>query len=147
MPRSRILGTGSALPERVVTNDELSALMDTTDEWIRARTGIRERRWVREGETGAAMAHLASAHALTAAGLSPKDLDAIVYATTTPDHFLPGNGVYLQRLLDVPGIPALDIRMACSGFIYGLNVADAWIQTGQYHRQLFSGPKCHVLLA
>ncbi|HEU5304866.1 MAG TPA: beta-ketoacyl-ACP synthase III [Gemmatimonadales bacterium] len=139
MTRSRFLGTGLAVPERVVTNDELSQLMDTTDEWIRARTGIQQRRWVTEGETGVDLALRASQLALEMAGLAAGDLDAIVYATSSPDHFAPGNGVYLQRLLDIPPIPALDVRAQCSGFIYALSVADAWIRTGQFRRVLVVG--------
>src|SRR6266545_6367919 len=118
MPRARFLGTGLAVPDRVVTNDELSRIMDTSDEWIRTRTGIQERRWVREGETGAGLAHAAALRALEAAGLAPGDLDAIVYATSTPDHFAPGNGVFLQRELCIAAaIPAIDIRMQCAGFV------------------------------
>src|SRR5918992_662471 len=139
MQRSRFLGTGFAVPDRVVTNDELSQLMDTTDEWIRTRTGIQERRWVREGETGSEMGLLASQRALEMAGMEPGELDAIVYATSSPDHFAPGNGVYLQRLLGVTTIPALDLRAQCSGFIYALSVADAWIKAGQYRRVLVVG--------
>ncbi len=139
MPRTRILGTGFSVPDRVVTNDELSRLMDTTDEWIRTRTGIEERRWVSEGETGVDLAHRATARALEMAGVSPDELDAIVYATSSPDHFCPGNGVYLQRLLGISTIPALDIRAQCSGFIYALSVADAWIRGGQYRRVLVVG--------
>ncbi|HXI19434.1 MAG TPA: 3-oxoacyl-ACP synthase, partial [Gemmatimonadales bacterium] len=139
MQRSRIIGTGFAVPDRIVTNAELSSLMDTSDEWIRTRTGIEERRWVREGETGAELARIATDRALEMAGLQPRDLDAIVFATSTPDHFVPGNGVYLQRLLGVQTIPALDVRMACSGFIYGLSVADAWIRSGAYRRILVVG--------
>jgi len=139
MPRARFLGTGFAVPDRVVTNDDLSTLMDTTDEWIRTRTGIQQRRWVREGETGAGLAHAASLRALEAAGLGPGDLDAIVFATSSPDHFAPGNGVYLQRLLGVSPIPAIDIRNQCSGFIYALAVADAFIQCGQFRHVLVVG--------
>ncbi len=139
MQRSRFLGTGFAVPDRVVTNDELSELMDTTDEWIRTRTGIQERRWVTEGETGAEMGLRASQRALEMAELQPGQIDAIVYATSSPDHFAPGNGVYLQRLMDIPTIPALDLRAQCSGFIYGLSVADAWIRSGQYRRVLVVG--------
>ena len=117
MTRARFLGTGFAVPDRVVTNDDLSRLMDTSDEWIRTRTGIQQRRWVREGETGAALAHRAALRALEAAGREPGDVDAIVYATSTPDHFAPGNGVYLQRLLGVGTIPSIDIRNQCSGFV------------------------------
>jgi 3-oxoacyl-[acyl-carrier-protein] synthase-3 len=134
-----ILGTGRSVPERVVTNEELSAAMDTSDEWIRTRTGIQQRHWVRDGETGASLALAASQQALTAAGLTPADLDAIIYATSTPDHFIPGGGVYLQRDLGANSIPALDIRTQCSGFVYGLSLADAWIRTGQYQRILLVG--------
>lgn len=137
--RSCILGTGFAVPDRVVTNDELGRLMDTSDEWIRARTGIRERRWVREGETGVGLALKASQQALDMAELTARDVDAIVYATSTPDHFVPGGGVFLQRLLGVPTIPALDVRTQCSGFIYALSVADAWIRAGDYRRILVVG--------
>src|ERR687896_397392 len=139
MPRSRFLGTGFAVPDRVVTNDELSALMDTTDEWIRTRTGIQERRWVKEGETGVELGLKATQRALEMAGLEPHDLDAIVYATSSPDHFAPGNGVYLQRMLGISTIPALDVRAQCSGFIYALSVADAWIRAGQYRHILVVG--------
>jgi len=139
MTRAQFLGTGLAVPERVVTNDELSRLMDTTDEWIRTRTGIQERRWVREGETGVEMALKATQQALDMAGLEPGDLDAIVYATSSPDHFAPGNGVYLQRMLGISTIPALDVRAQCSGFIYALSVADAWIKAEQYRHILVVG--------
>ncbi|MGI9040386.1 MAG: beta-ketoacyl-ACP synthase III [Gemmatimonadales bacterium] len=139
MLRSTFLGTGFAVPDRVVTNDELSKLMDTSDEWIHTRTGIRERRWVREGETGADLAFRATERALKMAGMAAADLDAIVYATSTPDHFAPGNGVYLQRMLGAATIPAIDIRTQCSGFVYALSVADAWIRSGQYRRILVVG--------
>ncbi|HET6798704.1 MAG TPA: beta-ketoacyl-ACP synthase III [Gemmatimonadales bacterium] len=139
MTRTQFLGTGFAVPDRVVTNEELSKLMDTTDEWIRTRTGIEERRWVREGETGVELGLRASQQALAMAGMEPKDLDAIVYATSSPDHFAPGNGVYLQRLMGVSTIPALDLRAQCSGFIYALSVADAWIRAGQYRHILVVG--------
>jgi 3-oxoacyl-[acyl-carrier-protein] synthase-3 len=139
MPRTRFLGTGFAVPDRVVTNDELSGLMDTTDEWIRTRTGIQERRWVKEGETGVELGLQATNRALEMASLAPGDLDAIVYATSSPDHFAPGNGVYLQRMLGISTIPALDVRAQCSGFIYALSVADAWIRAGQYRHILVVG--------
>lgn len=134
-----ILGTGFAVPDRIVTNEELSGLMDTSDDWIRSRTGIQERRWVREGETGASLALAASRRAIEAAGITANDLDAIVFATSTPDHFIPGGGVYLQRDLEIGTIPALDIRTQCSGFVYALSVADGWIRSGQYSRILVVG--------
>jgi 3-oxoacyl-[acyl-carrier-protein] synthase III len=139
MPRTRFLGTGFSVPDRVVTNDDLSRLMDTSDEWIRTRTGIQERRWVREGETGVDLALAATRRALEAADVSASSVDAIVYATSTPDHFAPGNGVFLQRALGVGTIPAIDIRTQCSGFVYALSVADAWVRTGQYRRVLVVG--------
>lgn len=139
MPRSRIIGTGFHVPEQVVRNDDLAKLMDTTDEWIRTRTGIQERHWVREGESGAEMAKAAAGRALEMAGLRATDLDAIIYATSTPDHYVPGGGVFLQRLMGVPTIPAMDVHQACSGFVFSLSVADAWIQAGQYRRILVVG--------
>ncbi len=139
MRPSRIIGTGFAVPDRVVTNDDLSRVMDTTDEWIRTRTGIQERHWAVEGETGAALALKATERALEMAGLKPSDLDAIVFATSSPDHFIPGNGVFLQRLMGVKTIPAIDIRQACSGFIYSLSIADAFIRTGTFRHILVVG--------
>ncbi len=139
MLRTRFLGTGMAVPDRVVTNDDLSQMMDTSDEWIRTRTGIQERRWVREGETGAELALAATRRALEMADLPAAAVDAIVYATSTPDHFAPGNGVFLQRAMGVGTIPAIDIRTQCSGFVYALSVADAWVRTGQYRRVLVVG--------
>ena len=139
MPRTRFLGTGFAVPDRVVTNDDLSELMDTSDEWIRARTGIQERRWAGDGDTNAALAHQATVRALEAAGLEADALDAIIYATSTPDHFAPGNGVYLQRLLGLGPIPSIDVRNQCSGFVYALAMADAFIRGGQFRRVLVVG--------
>jgi len=139
MPRTRFLGTGFAVPDRVVTNDDLSHLMDTSDEWIRTRTGIQERRWAGDGDTNAALAHEATVRALEAAGLEADTLDAIIYATSTPDHFAPGNGVYLQRLLGLGPIPSIDVRNQCSGFVYALAMADAFIRCGQFHRVLVVG--------
>lgn len=139
MVRTVIEGIGYHVPERVVTNDELAELMDTSDEWIRERTGIEERRWVEEGTTGAEMAHDASLEALADAGVRAGELDAIILSTLSPDHTFPGTGVFLQRELGVPGIPALDVRAQCSGFIYGLSVADAWIRSGQYRTILLVG--------
>jgi len=139
MTRAVFLGTGMAVPEQVVTNHDLAARMETSDEWIRTRTGISERRWVRPGETGTALALRASRAALEMASLDPGDIDAIVYATSTPDHFAPGNGVFLQEQLGADLIPALDVRTQCSGFIYALSVADAWIRAGSYRHVLVVG--------
>lgn len=137
--RTIIAGTGFYVPGRVVGNDELAAYMDTSDAWIRERSGIEERRWVSRGMTGAEMARRASLAALENAQMEPADIDAIVLATLSPDHFFPGTGVFLQRALEIPGIPALDIRAQCCGFVYGLSVADAWIRSGQYRTVLLVG--------
>jgi 3-oxoacyl-[acyl-carrier-protein] synthase-3 len=143
MPRTEFIATGFAVPSRVVTNDDLAKLMDTSDEWIVQRSGIRTRYWVSPGETGATLSKTAALRALAKAGLEPSALDCIIYCTCTPDHFEPGNGVFLQRELGVTDIPAMDIRTQCSGFLYGLSVADAWIRTGQYKRILLVGAEIH----
>jgi 3-oxoacyl-[acyl-carrier-protein] synthase-3 len=139
VPRTAIVGTGFYVPDRVVTNEELTRHMDTSDEWIVERSGIRERRWVEEGMSGAEMAARASRQALQEAGREVADIDAIVLGTLSPDHFFPGTGVFLQRELGLEDVPALDIRAQCSGFVYGLSVADAWIRTGQYRTILLVG--------
>lgn len=140
MKHSQIKGIGHYVPERVVTNDDLSKLMDTNDAWITERTGIKERRFFDpEKDTVAGMAANASRMALERAGLATKDVDFIVFATITPDYFFPGSGVLLQRELGLEGIGALDIRNACSGFIYGLSVADQFIKTGMYKTILVIG--------
>jgi 3-oxoacyl-[acyl-carrier-protein] synthase-3 len=136
---SAIIGTGYRVPERVVSNHELTEYMETSDEWIQERTGIRERRWVEPGTTGAGMAADASRMALEAAGIEEGEIDAIVLATLSPDHCFPGTGVFLQRELGLGPIPALDLRAQCSGFLYGLSVADAWIRSGQYRTILLVG--------
>jgi len=144
MPRTEFISTGLYVPERTLTNDELRQWWDTSDEWIRERTGIERRHWVKPGEqAGSDLALEAARIALDRAGMQPKDLDCIVYATLSPDYCFPGGGVYLQRKLGIPGIPALDIRNQCTGFIYGLSVADAWIRTGQFRRILLVGAEVH----
>jgi 3-oxoacyl-[acyl-carrier-protein] synthase-3 len=139
MPRTEFIATGMYVPPRVVTNVELAAMMDTTDDWITQRTGIKERHWVEPGTTCSSLAAEATRMALQRAGLQATDLDCIVFATASPDHFFPGNGVFLQRLLGIPDIPALDLRNQCTGFVYGLSVADAWIRCSQYKRVLLVG--------
>jgi 3-oxoacyl-[acyl-carrier-protein] synthase-3 len=139
MPRTEFISTGMYVPDRVVTNDELAQWMDTSDEWIRTRSGIQERRWVRDGQVTSDLALEASKMALERAGLQAGDLDAIVFATLSPEYMFPGSGVYLQRKLGVNTIPCLDVRNQCTGFLYGLSVADAWIKTGQYKRVLLVG--------
>ncbi|MEQ8329415.1 MAG: beta-ketoacyl-ACP synthase III [Longimicrobiales bacterium] len=137
--RTRFIGTGYYVPERVVTNEDLTRLMDTSDEWIVERTGIRQRRWVPEGMTGAEMARRASRMAIEDAEIDVQDIDAIVLGTLSPDHFFPGTGVFLQRALGLETVPCLDLRAQCSGFVYGLSVADAWIRSGQYETVLLVG--------
>ncbi len=140
MVRSKIVGLGHHVPERVVTNDDLSKLMDTNNQWIIERTGIQERRFFDpEKDTLANMAAKASRMAIERSGLETKDIDFIVFATITPDYFFPGSGVLLQRELGLEGIGALDIRNACSGFIYALSVADQFIKTGMYKNILVIG--------
>jgi 3-oxoacyl-[acyl-carrier-protein] synthase-3 len=143
MPRTEFISTGFYVPERVVTNEELASIMDTSDEWIRTRTGITERRWAADGQMTSDLAVEASKVALDRAGLLPSDLDCIVLATLSGDYFFPGGGVYLQRKLGITDIPCLDVRNQCSGFIYGLSIADAWIRTGQYKRLLLVGAEVH----
>jgi 3-oxoacyl-[acyl-carrier-protein] synthase III len=141
--RSRIVATGHYVPDRVVTNKELETMMDTTDEWIQQRTGIKERRWI-DKECGASdMAKVAADRALEMAGMKAQDIDAIIFASLSPDLCFPGSGCLLQALLEIPGVPALDIRNQCSGFIYGMQIADAWIRTGLYKNVLFVGSEVH----
>lgn len=140
MNYSKIKGIGHYVPERIVTNDDLSKLMDTSDAWITERTGIKERRFFDpDKDTVAGMAANASRMALERAGLTTSDVDFIVFATITPDYFFPGSGVLMQRELGLEGIGALDIRNACSGFIYGISVADQFIKTGMYKTILVVG--------
>jgi 3-oxoacyl-[acyl-carrier-protein] synthase-3 len=144
MNRSTILGVGHYVPTRVVTNDDLSKLMSTTDEWIVQRTGIRERRYIEHSGIGASdLAVPACKMALEHAGLTTKDVDAIVFATLSPDHNFPGSGCFLGDKLGLPGIPALDIRNQCSGFLYGLSIADAWVRAGVYKHVLVVGAEVH----
>ena len=143
MIRTRFLSTGFRVPDRVVTNHELEGMMETSDEWIRQRSGIEERRWAAEDETGADLAEAASRMALERAGMDASELDCIILATLSPDHFFPGTGVFLQRQLEVTDIPCLDVRNQCTGFLYGLSVADAWIRTGAYRRILLVGAELH----
>lgn len=134
-----ITGTGMAVPPRVVTNDDLAKLMDTSDEWIRQRTGIEERRYVDEGVGAADLAHEASLKALAAAGLKPKDIDFVLVASLSPQQYFPGTCSFLQAKLEMATTPGLDIRAQCSGFIYGLELAQALITSGQYGRILLVG--------
>ncbi len=143
MHRSRILGIGMSVPKKVVTNDDLSKLMETSHEWIVERSGIEERRWVSDGETGASLATAASQEAIQKAGLEPKDIDLIIYATLSPDYFFPGTAVFVQRNLGIKNIPCLDIRQQCTGFIYGLSIADQYIRSGMMKHVLVIGSEVH----
>ena len=139
----RIAGMGAYLPERVVTNADLAKYLDTTDEWIIQRTGIHERRYTKPGEGTASMGAEASRRALADAKWTTRDVEFIVFATLSPDHFFPGAGCYMQALLGVPGIGVLDVRNQCTGFLYGLTVANALIVAGQYSRILVVGSETH----
>ena len=140
MKTSRIKGIGHYVPEKVVKNSDLEKIMDTTNDWIVERTGIHERRWFDpDKDTVANMATRAAKKAIERAKINTKDIDFIVFATITPDYFFPGSGVLLQRELGLQGIGALDIRNACSGFIYALSIADQFIKTGMYETILVVG--------
>ncbi len=143
MIRAAIVGTGHHVPERVVTNDELTRYMDTSDEWIRERSGIHERHWVEPGTRGTDLAATAARRALAAAGLEPAEIDFIIFATINPDYTFPGNGVLLQEELGMPTVGAMDIRNQCTGFVYGLAAADAFVRAGQYRNVLLLGAEIH----
>jgi 3-oxoacyl-[acyl-carrier-protein] synthase-3 len=139
MYKAHISGVGHYVPEKIVTNFDLEKIMDTSDEWIRERSGIEERRWVEDGENNVDLAEHASRKAIEDANLIPEDIDFIVFATLSPDYFFPGTGCLLQERLGIPTIGALDVRNQCSGFIYGLSVADQFIKTGMYKNILLVG--------
>jgi 3-oxoacyl-[acyl-carrier-protein] synthase-3 len=141
--RSRILGIGMYVPPRVVTNHELATKMETSHEWIVERTGIEERRWVAPDESGAQMASKASREAIERARIQPKDIDLIIYATLSPDFNFPGTAVFVQRELGLKEIACLDIRQQCTGFIYGLSIADAYIRAGMFKNILVIGSEIH----
>ena len=139
MPNAFISGTGFNLPERVVTNDELSTYMDTNDDWITERTGIKERRYVAPGQNTSDLAIPAVEMALNDAGLEKTDIELIIFATSTPDHFAPGSGCFLQHKMGFPLIGALDIRVQCSGFVYGISIAQQYIENGTHQHVLVIG--------
>lgn len=141
--RAKITGTGMYVPERVVTNDELAKLMDTSDEWIQKRTGIRERHFIEAGQQPADLAYEASINALRAADIDAGQLDCIILATLSPQADFPGTAFFLQELLDVGETPCFDLRAQCSGFVYGLAVANGFIQSRMYKRVLVVGCEVH----
>jgi 3-oxoacyl-[acyl-carrier-protein] synthase-3 len=136
---SRIAGTGSYLPEKVVTNADLEKIVETTDEWIASRTGIRERRRAADGETTGDLAFYAATHALEAAGVKASEIDLIVLGTTTPDLIFPSTACLLQHRLGANGCAAFDVNAACSGFLYALGVADQFVRGGQSKKALVVG--------
>lgn len=136
---SRIAGTGSYLPEKVLTNDDLSQMVDTSDEWIRSRTGIRERHIAAPGQTAGDLGYEAALKAIEAAGIDAAELDMIVVGTTTPDLIFPSTACLIQARLGVVGCPALDVNAACSGFVYALSVADKFIRSGDARTVLVIG--------
>lgn len=144
MPKSIIAGIGMYVPEHVVTNDYLTKFMDTNDEWIQERTGIKERRYAhRTGETTTTMGVEAAKIAIERAGITPQDIDFIIFATLSPDYYFPGCGVLVQRALKMKEIGALDVRNQCSGFIYALSVGDQFIKSGMYKNILVIGSEKH----
>ena len=145
MNNSKIIGLGHYVPDNIVTNKDLSKLLDTSDKWIQSRTGIKERRWVTKesGDTAATMGVKAARIAIFKANLIPKDIDFIIFATMTPDYYFPGCGVQVQAELGIKDIGALDVRNQCSGFIYALSVADKFIKTGTYKNILVIGAELH----
>ncbi|MGE0396065.1 MAG: 3-oxoacyl-ACP synthase III family protein [Kofleriaceae bacterium] len=141
--RSRILGIGMSVPKKIVTNHDLAKVMETSHEWIVERTGIEQRHWVEPGETGATLGAEASRQALERSGVDAKDIDLIILATLSPDFNFPGTGVFVQRELGLKEIPCLDIRQQCTGFIYGISIADAYIRTGMFKNILLIGTEVH----
>lgn len=139
MYKSKIAGIGKSVPENIVTNADLEKLMDTSNEWIVERTGIRERRFVTPPCGAGQLALPAALEAIANAGLTKNDIDLILVATTTPEHLAPGTSSYLQALLELPNIPTLDIRVQCCGFVYALSIADAYIKTGAFQHILVIG--------
>lgn len=142
--RTTIIGTGIALPRNLVTNDRLSRIMETSDEWIRTRSGIQQRYFADPGQGSADLGRQAAERAIEAAGVAKSDIDAVVFATMTPDYLLPGNGPLLQDQLGLKtSVPAFDIRQQCSGFLYGFDLADSLIRSGKYQRVLLVGAEVH----
>ncbi len=140
---SRITGVGSYVPPKVLTNFDIEKMMDTSDEWIQQRTGIKQRHWVEENVSTSDLAVEASKRAIENAGLSKDDIDMIIFATLSPDHDFPGTGCFLQAKLDMPAISVLDIRQQCSGFLYGLSIADNFIKAGTHKNILLVGAEIH----
>ncbi len=145
MYNSKITGLGFYVPDNIVTNEDLSKIMETSDEWIQERTGIKQRHWIKEGsdETSATMGAKAAEIAIKRAGMTKDDIDFIVFATLSPDFYFPGCGVQIQDMLDMHTVGALDVRNQCSGFVYALSTADQFIKTGMYKNILVIGSEYH----
>jgi len=133
---SKIVGTGSYLPEKTVTNADLEKILDTSDQWIRDRTGIRERHIAHDGETSADMAEVAAQRAMKAAGVDPSEIGLLIVGTTTPDLIFPSTACLIQARLSLPDCGAMDVNAACSGFMYALSVADKYIRCGDVKKAL-----------
>ncbi|HXI11206.1 MAG TPA: beta-ketoacyl-ACP synthase III [Thermoanaerobaculia bacterium] len=142
--RSIITGSGIGIPPNLVENDRLAEIMDTSDEWIQTRSGIRQRYYAKAGQGSGELGSIAAAMALKVAEVRKEDLDAVIFATMTPDYFFPGNGPVLQQRLGLPQIPTFDIRQQCSGFLYGLDLADSLIKSGKFRRILLIGADVHT---
>jgi 3-oxoacyl-[acyl-carrier-protein] synthase-3 len=142
--RSVITGTGIGIPKNLVPNEVLSRIMDTSDEWIRTRSGIEQRYYADPGEGSAELGMLAAQSALAAANRTTADIDAVIFATMTPNYFFPGNGPVLQAKMGFPNIPTFDIRQQCSGFLYALDLADSLLRSGKYKRLLLVGAEVHT---
>lgn len=142
-PRARILGLGTYVPDRIVTNHDLAEVMETSHDWIVERSGIEQRHWVQPEDGNYTMGVAAARAALADAGVDASEIDCIVYATLSPDYYFPGCGVLVQRELGIGPVPAFDIRQQCSGFIYGLQMADVFIRAGQYRKVLVIGGEVH----
>ena len=144
MIKSKISGVGYYVPENIVKNSDIEEMMDTSDQWIRERTGIEERRWVNDDKLSTSlMGTYASEAAIKDAGIDKNDIDFIIFSTLSPDYYFPGSGVLLQRNLKIKEVGALDVRNQCSGFIYGLSIADQYIKSGMYKNTLVVGSEIH----
>jgi 3-oxoacyl-[acyl-carrier-protein] synthase-3 len=144
--KSVITGSGIGIPKNVVSNDALARIMDTSDEWIRARSGVEQRHYVDAGQGSADLGMIAARAALDAAGRTTADIDALIFATMTPNYFFPGNGPVVQAKMGFAEIPTFDIRQQCSGFLYGLDLADSLLQSRKYKRLLLIGADVHTPL-
>jgi len=140
---SKITGIGKCIPTKRVTNDDLAKFLNTSDEWIKQRTGIEQRYWVENNESTSDLALVAAQEAIEKAGLAKTDIEMIVFATLSPDHYFPGSACFLQEKLGLPGIAVLDVRQQCTGFLYGMSIADLYIRQGIYKNILLVGAEVH----